>query len=268
MSRPVRWIVRAVLAIVAAGIVYWAVIFVIVWRASTGDSRRPSDAIIVLGAAQYNGRPSADLRARLDHALLLWRAHVAPIIVVTGGKQPGDRYTEASTGATYLHEHGVPDQAILREVQGRSSWESLEAASRFLEAGHRRRVTLVSDAYHSARIADIAADVGLDPVTSPTHFIHGMHIVPYLFRESVRVAAGRLVGYDVLQRHGRVGKLLPGLAIMAGLPIGGSSTGGTSDSGSEGWRFESSPPSHHSELHLQQRVNAPQQEHRTSGPVV
>ncbi len=215
MARPVRWIVGASVAAVAAAFVYWAVIFVIVWHESTTDSRRPSDAIIVLGAAQYNGRPSDDLRARLDHALTLWREHVAPTIVVTGGKQPGDLYTEAATGAIYLHAHGVPETAILREVQGRSSWESLEAASRFLQVRHLRHVTLVSDAYHSARIDDIAADVGLDPVTSPTHFVHGIHIVPYLLRESVRVAAGRLLGYGVLQRHGRVGKLVPGLAIMA-----------------------------------------------------
>jgi uncharacterized SAM-binding protein YcdF (DUF218 family) len=230
LPRPARWFIGAVLAVIAAGIVYWAVIFVTVWHESTTDSRRPSDAIIVLGAAQYNGVPSDDLRARLDHSLVLWREHIAPIIVVTGGKEPGDQYTEAATGAMYLHARGVPQNAILREVQGRSSWESLEAAARFLQERHLRRVTLVSDAYHSARIADIAADVGLDPVTSPTHFISGIHIVPYLFRESVRVAAGRLIGYGVLQRHDPVGKLLPGLAIMivpsrrsrrAGRPIRG-----------------------------------------------
>jgi uncharacterized SAM-binding protein YcdF (DUF218 family) len=214
LPRPVRWILGAIGALLGAALVYWLVIFVIVWRDATTDSHRHGDAIIVLGAAQYNGRPSDDLRFRLDHALALWREHVAPTIVVTGGKQPGDRFTEAATGAVYLHDHGVPNTAILREVQGRSSWESLEAAARFLQARHLRRVTLVSDAYHSARIDDIAADVGLDPVTSPTHFIHGVHIVPYLFRESIRVAAGRLIGYGVLQRHGRVGKLLPGLAIM------------------------------------------------------
>jgi uncharacterized SAM-binding protein YcdF (DUF218 family) len=214
MRRSVRWSLWTVGALVGASVLYWAVIFAIVWHDSTTDSHRASDAIIVLGAAQYNGRPSPDLQARLDHALVLWRERVAPIVVVTGGKQPGDKFTEAETGATYLHEHGVPQSNILREVQGRSSWESLEAASRFLEARHLRRVALVSDAYHSARIADIAADVGLDPVTSPTHFIHGARILPYLFRESIRVAAGRLLGYGTLQRHGRVGKLLPGLAII------------------------------------------------------
>ena len=185
----------------------------------------------MLGAAQYNGVPSNDLRARLDHALALWREHIAPIIVVTGGKEPGDRYTEAATGAMYLHARGVPQSAILREVQGRSSWESLEAAARFLQERHLRRVTLVSDAYHSARIADIAADVGLDPVTSPTHFIRGIHILPYLFRESVRVGAGRLIGYGVLQRHGRVGKLLPGLAIMVVPPPAGCGTRAHAHSG-------------------------------------
>ena len=90
--------------------------------------RGPSDAIVVLGAAQYDGRPSPVLAARLDHALELYDDGVAPMIVVTGGRQPGDRFTEATASATYLHEHGVPDAAILRETTGRSSWESLAAA--------------------------------------------------------------------------------------------------------------------------------------------
>ncbi len=218
--RLLRLAVKVVLLGALVAFVYWVVIFVQVWQASRVDNRRPSEAIIVLGAAQYNGRPSPVLAARLDHAFELWRAHVAPRIVVTGGKQPGDVYTEASTGATYLHARGVPQSAILREVQGRSSWESLQAAARILHAERISKVTLVSDPYHNARIRDIAEEVDLDAVTSPTHTspVRGWSEVRYLFRESVRVAAGRIFGYARLQRHDRIGKLVPGLAIMLGLP--------------------------------------------------
>ncbi len=113
--------------------VYLSVTFFQVWRAARRDDARPSDAIVVLGAAQYDGRPSPVLAARLDHALELYEEGVAPMIVVTGGRQDGDRFTEATAAATYLHEHGVPDDAILRETTGRSSWESLSAAARFLK---------------------------------------------------------------------------------------------------------------------------------------
>ena len=119
---------RTALALFMIVFVYLAVTFFQVWRTARKDAARPSDAIVVLGAAQYDGRPSPVLAARLDHALDLYRAGVAPIIVVTGGRQEGDRFTEATAGATYLHEHGVPDTAILRETSGRSSWQSLAAA--------------------------------------------------------------------------------------------------------------------------------------------
>src|SRR5262249_36664346 len=111
-------------------LVYLSVVFVQVYMAARRDDARPADAIIVLGAAQFDGRPSKILAARLDHAIDLYRRKIAPIVVVTGGKQPGDRFTEASAGAEYLHEHDVPDSAILRETTGRSSWQSLAAAAR------------------------------------------------------------------------------------------------------------------------------------------
>ena len=103
-----------------------------------------AQAIIVLGAAQYDGVPSPVLKARLDHALELYRWKIAPIIVVTGGRQPGDRFTEATAGYDYLRDLGVPDSAIRKEVHGSTTWESLRAASTFLEEGedHRRGARL------------------------------------------------------------------------------------------------------------------------------
>jgi uncharacterized SAM-binding protein YcdF (DUF218 family) len=216
MRRLLKIVLRIGLGLFALVFVYLSVTFVQVWMASRRDEARPSDAIIVLGAAEYDGRPSPVLAARLDHAIDLYRDGIAPVIVVTGGRVPGDRFTEAGVSADYLHKHAVPDTAILRETTGRTSWESLEAAARFLEEGDMRRVVLVSDPYHSARIKAIAHEVGLDAVTSPTRTspIKGMSAFKRLLGETVRVAAGRLFGYARLDRHRSVVKLVPGLATL------------------------------------------------------
>lgn len=216
MRRIIRLAVRVGGAVVLVLFLYLSVTFVQVWLASRRDDTRSSQAIIVLGAAQYNGVPSPVLAARLDHAILLYRDHVAPVIVVTGGKQPGDRFTEAGASADYLHSHEIPESAILRETTGRTSWESLEAAARFLDDRHLRRVVLVSDPYHSERIEAIAHQVGLDAVTSPTRTspIKGASAWRRMFGETLRVAAGRVFGYARLDRHRSVTKLLPGLGTL------------------------------------------------------
>lgn len=170
-------------------------------RAQAGrDERRPADAIMVLGAAQFDGVPSPVLEARLSHALDLWREGVAPIIVVTGGKQPGDRVTEATASAEWLLANGVPDEAIRREVQGRTSWESIAASSRFLLAEGRGRVVLVSDPYHMLRIKGIAREVGLDPYTSPTRTSPEPNVLRHQVKEAAGVAVARFIGYRRLLR--------------------------------------------------------------------
>ena len=118
--RWVRGIAIAFAAILGFFALYIGITFVQVWLASRHDGAKAADAIVVLGAAQYDGRPSPVLTARLDHALDLWKQGLAPVIVVTGGKRPGDRFTEATASANYLLERGVPDDKILREVQGRT----------------------------------------------------------------------------------------------------------------------------------------------------
>jgi uncharacterized SAM-binding protein YcdF (DUF218 family) len=215
LAFKVTW--RVALAIFAIVFIYLVVIFFHVWRTARKDDARPSDAIVVLGAAQYDGRPSPVLAARLDHALDLYREGVAPVIVVTGGRQTGDRFTEATAGATYLHEHGVPDTAILRETTGRSSWQSLAAAAQFLKTRDMRRVVLVSDPYHAARIDDIASEVGLDAVTSPTHTspISGGAEWRRFGTETLRVAAGRIFGYRRLEKGREMGKVVPGLGMLS-----------------------------------------------------
>ncbi len=213
---------RVGLVVVLAALLYYAVTFVQVWWAARHDDTRQSQAIVVLGAAQYNGRPSPVFRARLDHTADLYREHVAPLIVVTGGKQTGDNFTEATSGANYLHEKGVPDSAIVRETTSHTSWESLAAAARVLREREEKRVVLVSDPFHALRIRSIANELGLDAVTSPTRTspIRGLGEWRRFLSEALRVAAGRIVGFGRLARGtNRVGRLVPGLGTMA-LPSG------------------------------------------------
>ena len=201
ISRRVwRWSLRAALAAAGVLVAYLLFNLVQVWWASRQNQARPVQAIVVLGAAQYNGVPSPDLRARLDHAASLWRAQLAPVVVVTGGKEPGDVYTEATAGANYLESRGIPPANIIRESTGRNSWQSLVAAASMLEARHVTRVLLVSDPFHDERIALMASDLGLTPYVSPTRSspIRGMAVIPYFAKETVEVAIGRIVGFHRL----------------------------------------------------------------------
>jgi uncharacterized SAM-binding protein YcdF (DUF218 family) len=189
---PVRWVAKVAVGLV---LLYGAGTVAVVYTASTRDesSGKPSQAIVVLGAAQYNGRPSPVLRARLDHALDLYRRKVAPLIVVTGGRQPGDMTTEASAAATYLLANGVPDSSIAREVQGRDTYESLAATARFLAKRNVSDVVLVTDGYHAARVKAIAGEVGLVARASP---VPGSSS-PFrrILRESVAVGLGSIISH-------------------------------------------------------------------------
>lgn len=194
---PVRWAFRLVALAVVAAVAYGAVTFGQVWLAGRRDEARSAQAIVVFGAAQFNGQPSKVLRARLDHAADLFRRHLAPVVVVTGGGQPGDRFTEATASANYLHTKGVPDKSILREVQGRSSWQSLAASAAFLRSRKINDVLLVSDPFHSYRVKAMAGELGLDAHTSPTRTspITGLTEGRYLARETAAVAVGRIIGF-------------------------------------------------------------------------
>lgn len=198
MAKPRSRVALKVLGLLVAVVtVYLGVTFVQVWRAAHRDEARPAQAIVVLGAAQFNGRPSAVLRARLDHALSLYRRRFAPVIVVTGGGQPGDRFTEATASANYLLERGVPDKDVLREVSGRTSFQSLSSVAAFLHDRSINRVLLVSDPFHAYRIAAIADELGLEGHTSPTRTspIGGLSSARYYVRETAAVAVGRVIGF-------------------------------------------------------------------------
>jgi uncharacterized SAM-binding protein YcdF (DUF218 family) len=181
---------------------YVVVTFVQVWHASHQDDARKAQAIIVLGAAQFDGRPSAVLSARLDHAADLYKEGLAPLIVVTGGKQAGDRFTEAEASANYLAGKGVPGGAIERETTSTDSFDELSATARFLHQRGINEVVLVSDPFHAYRINAIAHDVGLNAHVSPTPTspVHGLDNAQALLRETAAVSAGRLVGFDRLDR--------------------------------------------------------------------
>ena len=139
-----------------------------IWQQGEQDERRRVDAIVVLGAAQYDGRPSGVFAARLDHAIALWQSGLAPAFVVTGGKLPGDRTTEAAVALQYALERGVPPEAIFGENQGRNTLESLRAVAAELRARGLRTALFVSDPTHMLRVLRIAGDLGIEAYGSPT----------------------------------------------------------------------------------------------------
>ena len=191
------------MAAVVLPVLYFAVTFVQVWRTSRQDGARPAQAVIVLGTAQYDGRPSAVLRARLDHAAALYHRKIAPVVVVTGGKAEGDRFTESAASANYLHTKGVPDEAILREATGRTSWQSLAASARFLITDRGiRDVVLVSDPFHAARIKGIAGELGFRASASPTRTspIKGLSEFRHMVTETAQVGIARVIGFRRLVR--------------------------------------------------------------------
>lgn len=143
-------------------------VFVQVELAARRDDAVKTDAIVVLSTAQYQGTPSLIFRARLDHAYKLYENGIAPRVIVAGGKQPGDTDTEASAGARYLRDLGVPEDALLPVGEGDSTFSSLEAVAAELREAGLESVVLVSDPFHMYRSMEMAADLRLDAHGSPT----------------------------------------------------------------------------------------------------
>lgn len=153
---------------IATVLVFWAgwMGAVLLW--SMLDQAHPAESIVVLGAAQYDGHPSPVLRARLDHAVDLWNHHMAQIVILTGGRGPGDTTSEAAVGRGYMRRHGVPDDAILLEDEGRTTRASLLAVSRMLNNRGMKTAILVSDPFHMLRLWILSRRFGFTPYTSPT----------------------------------------------------------------------------------------------------
>ena len=200
-----RVLPRLALAVLLAGSLAWLGALMAVVAAASRDRAQPAAAIIVMGAAQYDGRPSPVLRARLDHAVALWHRGLAPRLIVTGGRRAGDRTSEAATGRRYAVAHGVPDSAILMESEGRTTAESMRSAAVLLTelartaaaradsaagpiagrpgrqgaalrgeahgevaAPSPRTAILVSDPFHMLRLRMLARRYGIVAYTSPT----------------------------------------------------------------------------------------------------
>lgn len=173
MRRPrLRRLLAYLLLIIVGG---WALCLLAVVGMGAWDRARPGEAIVVLGAAQYAGRPSPVLKARLDHAVQLWNAGIAPRVILTGGVGKGDTTSEAAVSRRYVMRQGVPDTAILMETVGRTTDESLRGVAELMEsgrvrsvAGEGREVILVSDPFHMLRLWVLARQHELVPYTSPT----------------------------------------------------------------------------------------------------
>lgn len=193
----IRRTIRLGVVVAAVAVVYLGFTFVQVFQASRRSDVQTAEAIVVLGAAQYNGAPSPVLQARLDHAVELYEQGMAPVVVVTGGGQEGDSSTEASAGRSYLIGQGIPDGALRSEVQGTNSWQSLAAAARFLTREGIDEVILVSSPYHALRTEQIAEEVGLEGRASPALASpeSGAFELVKLGRETLAVGLGQIIGH-------------------------------------------------------------------------
>ena len=189
---------RAVVVVVLVLVVLWLVSLAAVVRASRRDTAARADAIVVLGAAQYDGRPSPVLRARLDHAATLFRRGLAPLVIVTGGVGTGDTVSEAVVGRRYLVAAGLPATAVEAESAGRTSAASVRAAAQRVHARGGTRAVFVSDGFHLLRLGFLARRLGLQSFGSPAP---GSPIssnsrleLGYLLAESVKAPVALLFG--------------------------------------------------------------------------
>jgi len=158
---------------VVAGSVLMALVLVLgtaarVWQVARIDDDTHADAIVVLGAAQYDGTPSSVFEARLGQAYRLFDKGIAPVVITVGGKRPGDEYTEAAAGKNYLTDQGVPADRVLAVETGSDTLESIDAVATAMRARDMSSVVLVSDPWHSMRTRTMARDAGLRAWTAPT----------------------------------------------------------------------------------------------------
>jgi len=186
-----RRAVGAVLLTVLLAALVWAAVVVAVAVQAAHDQATGADAIVVLGAAQYNGRPSPVFRARLDHAATLYQRGLAPTVLVTGGVGARDTLNEANVGRGYLVRLGIPDDAVIPLAGGHDTFSSIDQVRRWFDGRDSRRVLLVSDGFHMLRLQIIARRLGLTPYTSPAAGspIHAnvRRNTGYLFAEGFKV---------------------------------------------------------------------------------
>ncbi|MEN9747131.1 MAG: hypothetical protein RL729_1603 [Actinomycetota bacterium] len=188
--------------LVLAGFVYVFLNIVQVWMVGRSDSRKEVDAIVVMGVAQYDGRPSPQLQARLDHVLTLWNEGVAKLVVTTGGNQPGDRFTEARASADYLIAGGIPESSISMEDAGSTTLQSLQGVAEILNSRGFASVEIVTDPYHALRSQLIAQDLGLTAYVSPAEnsAVTGGAEKRRMINEGLGISLAHVIGFRALDR--------------------------------------------------------------------
>ena len=171
-----------------------------VWVVGRSDQARNVDAIVVMGVAQYDGRPSPQLQARLDHVLALWGTGITQLVITTGGNQPGDRFTEARASADYLIAGGVDETLIAMEDLGSTSLQSLHGVAEIMKSRNLESVLIVTDPYHALRSRLIAQDLGLVAYVSPTpsSTVRGNTELRRMINEGLGVSVAYVLGFERL----------------------------------------------------------------------
>jgi uncharacterized SAM-binding protein YcdF (DUF218 family) len=197
---------RVVTLAMAAAIVYLGVTLYQVYHEAFTAMPVHSQAIVVMGTAEYNGVPSRDLAARLNEADALFKEKYAPVIYLTGGSSPGDKFTEAGVGVTYLSNKGVPAASLVADPVGRDTWESLTAVAKALSAHKIHSIIIVSDGFHLLRCTQMMTSLGFktSAAASANSPVKGAQLAIDYGRETLAVGAARIVGYKFLSivRHG------------------------------------------------------------------
>ncbi|MBV9292551.1 MAG: YdcF family protein [Frankiales bacterium] len=203
-----KWFLRAAAALLALFLSYVLFVAGHIWWVARQDNHPRSDAILVLGAAEYNGRPSAVFAARLDHAVTLYDEHVAPRIVTVGGKQSGDLTTEARAAQDYLVRHGVPANAILPVEIGHDTLQSVRAAGVVFKQRGWHSAVVVTDPWHCLRARTMARDAGIAAQTSPEHTGPAVSSrgteIRYVARETLAYIYYQVFGNDSVHSTGAV----------------------------------------------------------------
>lgn len=194
---PIKLIIRIITTVIAVVILYFAITFVQIWLTGHEHSTKHAQAILVFGTTEDNGTPSPELQARLDQALVLWHKGRAPWIAVTGGKRPGDLYTEAGVSKTYLEAHGVPASQILKG-SGTDTWQNVASVLTKLKAHEIETVLTVTDPFHEDRAMAISSSRGLTPYPSPVRNSPTVKhsLWKYYLKETFEVGVGRIIGFQ------------------------------------------------------------------------
>jgi uncharacterized SAM-binding protein YcdF (DUF218 family) len=197
--RVLKIVARSLGAIAVLLVLYFGVTFLQIWLRGHEHTTKTAQAILVFGTTEDNGTPSPELKTRLHQALELYKAGRAPWIVVTGGRRPGDVYTEAGVSATYLEDRGVSTSHVL-EGGGSDTWQNVATVIGSLRRHHITTVITVTDPFHEYRAMAISSDQGLTPYPSPVRDSPTIkhQLWRFYLKETLEVGVGRIVGYHRL----------------------------------------------------------------------